>query len=102
QRPVGLRTLRDRVSSADVCIQHFAPGAAERLGLGAEELRATNPRLVHASISGYGTDGPYKDAKAYDALVQAEAGLVSVTGTEEYPAKTGISTADIAAGMYTY
>lgn len=98
----GLKILHELISSADVFIQNFAPGAAERLGLGAEELRATNPRLVHASISGYGTDGPYKDAKAYDALVQAEAGLVSVTGTEEYPAKTGISTADIAAGMYTY
>lgn len=100
--PEGRRILRDLVSTADVFIQNFAPGAAERLGLGADELRNLNPRLIHASISGYGTEGPYKDAKAYDALVQAEAGLVSVTGTEEFPAKTGISTADIAAGMYTY
>ena len=98
----GLTILRDLIASADVFIQNFAPGAADRLGLGADELRSINPRLIHASISGYGTDGPYKDAKAYDALVQAEAGLVSVTGTEEFPAKTGISTADIAAGMYTY
>lgn len=100
--PDGLKILHDLIASADVFIQNFAPGAAERLGLGADELRSINPRLIHASISGYGTDGPYKDAKAYDALVQAEAGLVSVTGTEEFPAKTGISTADIAAGMYTY
>ncbi|WP_098730040.1 CaiB/BaiF CoA transferase family protein [Brevibacterium epidermidis] len=100
--PDGLKILHELIASADVFIQNFAPGAAERLGLGADELRSINPRLIHASISGYGTDGPYKDAKAYDALVQAEAGLVSVTGTEEFPAKTGISTADIAAGMYTY
>jgi itaconate CoA-transferase len=100
--PDGLTILHELIASADVFIQNFAPGAAERLGLGADELRSTNPRLIHASISGYGMDGPYKDAKAYDALVQAEAGLVSVTGTEEFPAKTGISTADIAAGMYTY
>src|SRR5699024_8739480 len=102
KHPEGIRILGELICSADVFIQNFAPGAADRLGLGAEELRATNSRLIHASISGYGTDGPYRDAKAYDALVQAEAGLVSVTGTEEHPAKTGISTADIAAGMYTY
>lgn len=102
KHPEGKRILRELIASADVFIQNFAPGAADRLGLGAAELRAADPRLIHASISGYGTDGPYKDAKAYDALVQAEAGLVSVTGTEDHPAKTGISTADIAAGMYTY
>ncbi|WP_193086641.1 CaiB/BaiF CoA transferase family protein [Brevibacterium aurantiacum] len=94
--------LKDLVAEADVFIQNFAPGAAERLGFGAEELRGINDRLIYASISGYGPSGPYKDAKAYDALVQAEAGLVSVTGTEDHPAKTGISTADISAGMYTY
>src|SRR5699024_6109329 len=93
-----LKILHELISSADVFIQNFAPGAAERLGLGAEELRATNPRLVHASISGYGTDGPYKDAKAYDALVQAEAGLLSVAGTEDYPATTGLSTRAVGAG----
>lgn len=76
KHPEGIRILRELIGSADVFIQNFAPGAADRLGLGAEELRATNSRLIHASISGYGTDGPYRDAKAYDALVQAEAGLV--------------------------
>lgn len=102
KHPDGKRILKELVAEADVFIQNFAPGAAERLGFGADELRSHNERLIYASISGYGTDGPYRDAKAYDALVQAEAGLVSVTGTEDYPAKTGISTADIAAGMYTY
>lgn len=98
----GKAILKSLVAEADVFIQNFAPGAAERLGFGADELRGINDRLIYASISGYGPDGPYKDAKAYDALVQAEAGLVSVTGTEDDPAKTGISTADISAGMYTY
>ncbi|MDN6123121.1 MAG: CoA transferase, partial [Brevibacterium sp.] len=102
KHPQGKEILKNLVAEADVFIQNFAPGAAERLGFGADELRAANERLIYASISGYGPDGPYKDAKAYDALVQAEAGLVSVTGTEDHPAKTGISTADISAGMYTY
>lgn len=102
KHPQGKAILKDLVAEADVFIQNFAPGAAERLGFGADELRGMNERLIYASISGYGPDGPYKDAKAYDALVQAEAGLVSVTGTEDHPAKTGISTADISAGMYTY
>src|SRR5699024_894189 len=62
----GLKILHELIASADVFIQNFAPGAAERLGLGAADLRSVNPRLIHASISGYGTDGPYKDAKAYD------------------------------------
>ncbi len=97
-RPV-LEALLDR---ADVFVQNLAPGAAERLGLGADELLARHPRLVCCGISGYGTTGPYRDAKAYDALIQAEAGLVSVTGTEEHPAKAGIAVADISAGMYAY
>lgn len=98
----GKRALRELVADADVFIQNLAPGAADRLGFGENELRKINDRLIYVTISGYGIEGPYRDAKAYDALVQAEAGLVSVTGTEEYPAKTGISTADIAAGMYAY
>src|SRR5699024_915109 len=83
-------------------LQNLAPGAADRLGLGAAELRARYPSLVHTSISGYGTDGPYTHKKAYDLLVQCEAGLVSVTGTPQTPSKVGISVADIAAGMYAY
>ncbi|MEV0983862.1 CaiB/BaiF CoA-transferase family protein [Brevibacterium sp. NPDC049920] len=100
--PGAAGIMDDLVREADVFVQNLAPGAAERLGLGAERLRELNPRLIHVSVSGYGSDGPYRTAKAYDALVQSEAGLVSVTGTEEFPAKTGISTADISAGMYAY
>ena len=87
---------------ADVFVQNLAPGAAARLGLDADSLRAENPRLIHVSISGYGPGGPYSAKKAYDLLVQCEAGLVSITGTEEEPSKVGISIADIASGMYAY
>jgi crotonobetainyl-CoA:carnitine CoA-transferase CaiB-like acyl-CoA transferase len=90
------------IDKADVFVQNFAPSAAERLGLGAAELRARNPRLITCSITGYGTSGPYRDAKAYDLLIQSEAGLVSVTGTEDLPAKSGIPAADIGAGMYAF
>ncbi len=90
------------VERADVFVQNLAPGAAERLGLGADTLRARFPRLVTCSVSGYGGDGPYRDAKAYDALVQAEAGVVAVTGTPDEPAKAGIPVADIGAGMYAF
>ena len=90
------------LEDADVFVQNLAPGAARRLGLGAEELREKNPSLVHCSISGYGEGGPYTQKKAYDLLVQCEAGLVSITGTPETPSKVGISIADIAAGMYAY
>jgi itaconate CoA-transferase len=81
-------------------VQNLAPGAAERLGLGAAELRARHPRLVWCGISGYGPAGPYSDKRAYDLLVQCEAGLLSVTGTPDAPCKAGIPVADIAAGMY--
>lgn len=98
----GREAVRKMASQADVFIQNLAPGAAERLGLGADELRALNPRLIHVSISGYGPGGPYSDKKAYDLLVQCEAGLVSITGPDEEPSKVGISIADIASGMYAY
>lgn len=94
--------LRRLVRGADVFVQNLAPGAAERLGFGAEELRGEDPRLIHCAISGYGKGGPYTQKKAYDLLVQCEAGLVSITGTPETPSKVGISIADIAAGMYAY
>ncbi|MFC5061427.1 CaiB/BaiF CoA transferase family protein [Actinomycetospora atypica] len=100
--PDQLARVKELIAGADVFVQNFAPGAAERLGLGADELRRDHPRLIHASISGYGSTGPYRDAKAYDALIQAETGLMSVTGTEEYPAKAGIPAADIGAGMYAF
>ncbi|MGI5129498.1 CaiB/BaiF CoA transferase family protein [Pseudonocardia sp. CA-107938] len=95
-------TVLRLLARADVFVQNFAPGAAERLGLGADALRARFPRLVTCSISGYGPDGPYRDAKAYDLLVQAETGVVAVTGTPDEPAKAGIPVADIAAGMYAF
>lgn len=105
---VGLRDAADRdlllrmLERADVFIQNLSPGAVERYGLGDEELVRRNPRLVTCSISGYGAEGPYRDMKAYDLLVQAESGLCSVTGTAEAEARVGISIVDIATGMYAY
>jgi crotonobetainyl-CoA:carnitine CoA-transferase CaiB-like acyl-CoA transferase len=102
------RALLERLvlEKADVLVQNLAPGAAARLGLGHARLRARKPALIVCDISGYGDDperpGPYREKKAYDLLIQAEAGLVSVTGTEETPSKAGISMADIAAGMYAF
>jgi itaconate CoA-transferase len=98
----GAEALAALLARADVFVQNLAPGAAERLGLGADELLARHPRLICGSVSGYGPDGPYAGKKAYDLLVQCEAGLLSVTGTPEAPCKAGISVADIAAGMYAY
>jgi itaconate CoA-transferase len=94
--------LAKLLEKADVFLQNLAPGAAERLGLGAAELRARHPRLVWCGISGYGPSGPYAEKKAYDLLVQCEAGLLSVTGTPDTPSKAGIPVADIAAGMYAF
>jgi itaconate CoA-transferase len=87
---------------ADVVVQNLAPGAAARLGLSYEALSKRKPGIIVCDISGYGDDGPYRDKKAYDLLIQSEAGFVSVTGTEETPSKAGPSIADIAAGMYAY
>jgi itaconate CoA-transferase len=87
---------------ADVLVQNLAPGAAARLGLSYDALHAKHPRLVVCDISGYGADGPYRDKKAYDLLIQAESGFLSVTGTPDAPAKAGCSIADIAAGMVAY
>jgi len=98
----GLAVLRQLIERADVFVQNFAPGAAQRLGLSAPELTEHHPRLIHCSISGYGADGPYRDAKAYDLLIQAETGVLSITGTPEAPSKAGIPVADIAAGMYAF
>jgi crotonobetainyl-CoA:carnitine CoA-transferase CaiB-like acyl-CoA transferase len=98
----GVQVLRTLVASADVLVQNLAPGAIERLGMGPEDALALNPRLIHTSISGYGRGGSYEQKKAYDLLVQCEAGLLSVTGTPDAPAKVGVSIADICAGMYAY
>jgi itaconate CoA-transferase len=96
------KVLRRLIEKADVFIQNLAPGAAGRLGFDAEVLRQRHPRLVVCDVSGYGSSGPYRDKKAYDLLVQCEAGLVSITGTPEAPSKVGVSIADIACGMYAY
>jgi crotonobetainyl-CoA:carnitine CoA-transferase CaiB-like acyl-CoA transferase len=93
-----LTLMRAMLARADVFVQNLAPGAAGRLGLGAEAMLALNPRLIHVSISGYGEDGPYRDQKAYDMLIQGESGLLSVNGTPEGAARVGISVCDIAAG----
>lgn len=90
------------IERSDVVLQNLAPTAADRLGFGAEALRAKHPRLIHASISGYGRGGPAEHKKAYDLLIQCEAGMLSVTGSPGSPAKVGVSIADIAAGMYAY
>jgi crotonobetainyl-CoA:carnitine CoA-transferase CaiB-like acyl-CoA transferase len=98
----GRRILEALVDRADVFLSNLGPGALARLALGARSLRARAPHLITCEISGYGPSGPYRDRKAYDLLVQAESGLVSITGTEASPARVGISVADIAAGMYAY
>ncbi|MFC7687840.1 CaiB/BaiF CoA transferase family protein [Ureibacillus sp. GCM10028918] len=98
----GKEILKKLLQKADVFIQNLAPGAIERLGFNPEELTREFPQLIICSISGYGDSGPYRDKKAYDLLIQCEAGLVSITGTEDNPSKAGISIADISAGMYAY
>jgi len=102
KQPAALAALKDLLAQADVLVQNLAPGAAARMGLGYEALKAAHPRLIVCDISGYGEDGPYRDKKAYDLLIQSEAGFLSVTGTPETPSKAGNSVADIAAGMYAY
>ncbi|WP_326567699.1 CaiB/BaiF CoA-transferase family protein [Amycolatopsis rhabdoformis] len=98
--PEGRDVVRRLVAQADVFLQNLAPGAAERLGFGAEALRAEHPELVVVNLSGFGAGGPMEHRKAYDMLIQAEAGLIAITGTSETPVKTGIPTSDIASGMY--
>lgn len=100
--PEDLALARRIVARADVFIQNLAPGAARRLGLGTDDLRAADPRLITCDISGYGETGPYAQMKAYDLLVQAESGLAAVTGRPEGPGRVGVSVCDIACGMYAY
>ncbi|MDO8699794.1 MAG: CaiB/BaiF CoA-transferase family protein [Rhodoferax sp.] len=102
KQPPALAALKQLLAKADVLVQNLAPGAAARMGLGFDALSQAHPGLVVCDISGYGEDGPYRDKKAYDLLIQSEAGFLSVTGTPEVPAKAGNSVADIAAGMYAY
>jgi crotonobetainyl-CoA:carnitine CoA-transferase CaiB-like acyl-CoA transferase len=94
--------LHDLLADADVLVQNLAPGAADRLGLSYDALSARYPRIIVCGISGYGPDGPYRDKKAYDLLIQSESGFLSVTGSPDASAKAGCSIADIAAGMYAY
>jgi itaconate CoA-transferase len=102
KNPSGMEVIHRLLARADVFIQNLAPGATDRLGLGATALRTRYPRLIVCGISGYGTSGPYRDKKAYDLLIQCEAGLLSITGTPETPSKAGVPVADISGGMYAF
>jgi crotonobetainyl-CoA:carnitine CoA-transferase CaiB-like acyl-CoA transferase len=102
KRAEALDVLRQLLRRADVFIHNLAPGAMARLGFASADIRRQHPRLVVCEVSGYGSDGPYREKKAYDLLVQSETGVLSVTGTGDEPAKVGISVADISAGMYAF
>ena len=102
KQPQALDALMKLLEQADVLVQNLAPGASARMGLSYDALKEAHPKLIVCDISGYGEDGPYRDKKAYDLLIQSEAGFLSVTGTPEAPSKAGSSIADIAAGMYAY
>ena len=102
KQPEGLGVLRTLLAGADVFIHNLAPGAMSRLGFASADVRRQHPRLIVCEVSGYGSSGPYRDKKAYDLLVQSETGVLSITGTEQEPAKVGISVADISAGMYAF
>lgn len=102
KHPAGQSVLARLLEHADVFVQNLAPGASGRIGAGATELRERHPTLITCDISGYGAGGPMAGKKAYDMLIQAEVGLLSITGTEQTPSRVGISVADIAAGMYAY
>ena len=102
KQPEGMAVLRAALARADVFVHNLGPGAVERLGLGYEALHPALPRLIWCGISGYGPDGPYRDRKAFDLLLQAESGVLAQTGSPEEPAKVGISVADIAAGVYGF
>jgi itaconate CoA-transferase len=98
----GREVAERLIAGADVVLQNFAPGAFDRLGLGVGQLHERYPRLIAASLTGYGEDGPYRDRKAYDLLLQAEAGVLAITGTGDLPAKAAVSVVDLSAGMYAF
>jgi itaconate CoA-transferase len=100
KKKAGLEALRRLADRMDVVLENFAPGVADRMGLGAAELCARNPRLIYCSVSGYGQDGPYRDVKAYDLLIQGEAGIIATTGYPDQPAKVGVPIIDLASSMY--
>ena len=96
----GREILQALAQKSDIFFENYAPGVAGRLGLGYEKLSEINPRLIYCSLSGYGQDGPYRDVKAYDLLIQGEGGIIATTGYPDKPARAGIAIADIASGMY--
>jgi len=96
----GGEILQELAKRSDIFFENYAPGVAARLGLGYEKLNELNPRLIYCSLSGYGQDGPYRDVKAYDLLIQGEGGIIATTGYPDKPARAGIAIADIASGMY--
>jgi itaconate CoA-transferase len=102
KHPAAAGILERLLKKADVFLQNLAPGATARLGLSYQALREAYPRLIVCDVSGYGSDGPYRDKKAYDLLIQSESGFLSITGTPEEPSKSGISIADISAAMYAF
>jgi crotonobetainyl-CoA:carnitine CoA-transferase CaiB-like acyl-CoA transferase len=100
KKKAGLEIVRKLAERSDVLLENFAPGVAERLGVGAEEMLKLNPRLIYCSISGYGQDGPYRDVKAYDLLIQGESGIIATTGYPDKPAKVSVPISDLASAMY--
>ncbi len=100
KHPGGRDAVRRLADRADVFLENFAPGVSERLGLGAQELRRRNPRIVYCSMSGYGQNGPYRDVKAYDLLIQGESGIIATTGYPDRPARVGVAIADLTSSMY--
>jgi itaconate CoA-transferase len=100
KKQAGLEAVLRLADRADVLVENFTPGVADRLGLGAKDLCARNPRLIYCSISGYGQDGPYRDVKAYDLLIQGETGIIATTGYPDKPAKVGLPVTDLIASMY--
>jgi itaconate CoA-transferase len=102
KQPEARQVLSRLLATSDVFMHNLAPGAVDRLGFDTATLRKACPRLIICQVTGYGTDGPYRDRKAYDLLIQSETGVLSITGTKDMPSKVGISIADIAAGMYAY
>jgi crotonobetainyl-CoA:carnitine CoA-transferase CaiB-like acyl-CoA transferase len=101
KQKAALDILKRLAARSDVFLENFAPGVAERMGLGAKELTEANPRLIYCSLSGYGQDGPYRDVKAYDVLIQGESGMIATTGYPDAPAKVGVSMTDLCSSMYT-
>jgi itaconate CoA-transferase len=100
KQKAALDILKRIAARSDVFLENFAPGVAERMGLGARELTEANPRLIYCSLSGYGQDGPYRDVKAYDVLIQGESGMIATTGYPDAPAKVGVSMTDLCSSMY--